>query len=127
MKKSWIVLLLFLGACHRRPAAQTQAAEQVAPPSYEQRVGADLYNHYCQACHGDKGAGDGFNSYNLDPHPQDLSDPGFQKKKTDADLADAIRRGGGGVGLSMLMPPYGHTLTSQQIDEVILYLRTFKK
>ena len=48
----------------------------------------------------------------------------FQKKKSDAELADAIQRGGAGVGLSALMPPWGHTLSARQIDELVLYLRT---
>ena len=73
------------------------------------------------------GAGDGFNAFNLDPHPRDLSDPAFQKAKTDGELKDAVRRGGAGVGLSPLMPPWGRTLSAAQVDEVILYIRSFKK
>lgn len=90
-------------------------------------MGRTIYVHYCQVCHGDAGAGDGFNAYNLDPHPRDLSDPEFQKKKTDADLRDAIRRGGAGVGLSPLMPPWGHTLSDRQMDYTVLYLRTLRR
>ena len=97
-----------------------------APLPYELRQGREVYQHYCRTCHGDTGAGDGFNAYNLDPHPRDLSDPAFQKAKTDADLKDVVRRGGLGVGLSALMPPYGHTLTPDQVDQVVGYLRTFK-
>ena len=95
--------------------------------SYELRLGKDIYRHYCQTCHGETGAGDGFNAFNLDPRPGDLSDPVFQKKKSDAELADTIRRGGTGVGLSPLMPPWGHTLSLRQIDEVTLYLRALRK
>jgi mono/diheme cytochrome c family protein len=96
-------------------------------PSYEARLGRDVFLHYCATCHGDAGAGDGFNAYNLDPHPRDLSDQGFQKTKTDAQLADTIRRGGAGVGLSSLMPPWGRTLTERQVGEVVLYMRSLKK
>ena len=102
----------------------TEVAE--APLPYELRQGREVYQHYCRTCHGETGAGDGFNAYNLDPHPRDLSDPAFQKAKTDADLKDVVRRGGLGVGLSALMPPYGHTLTPDQVDQVVGYLRTFK-
>jgi mono/diheme cytochrome c family protein len=87
-------------------------------------MGKVTFTYYCQTCHGETGAGDGFNAFNLDPRPRDLSDPEFQKKKSDADLADAIRRGGAGVGLSALMPPWGRTLSPRQIDELVLYLRT---
>lgn len=106
------------------PAPVAPAAAAPAPLPYEAGLGKVTFTHYCQTCHGESGAGDGFNAFNLDPHPRDLSDPQFQKKKSDADLADAIRRGGAGVGLSALMPPWGHTLSDSQVGEVVLYLRT---
>ncbi len=117
------------------PASAAQASVAPAPEApapvppallpYEVRLGKITFAHYCQTCHGESGAGDGFNAFNLDPHPRDLSDPDFQKKKSDAELTDAIRRGGAGVGLSALMPPWGRTLSARQIDELVLYLRTF--
>jgi mono/diheme cytochrome c family protein len=132
--------LLLPAACARKPApatakapaapASTASAPEVpaptppAPLPYEARLGKVTFTHYCQTCHGETGAGDGFNAFNLDPHPRDLSDPEFQKKKSDAELADAIQRGGAGGGLSALMPPWGHTLSTRQIDELVLYLRT---
>ncbi len=122
-----LALLLGIAACStKRPAPKTAAAK--APlDSYELRLGKGTYRHYCQTCHGETGAGDGFNAFNLDPRPRDLSDPAFQKKKSDAELADTIRRGGAGVGLSALMPPWGHTLSGRQIDEVILSIRALRK
>ena len=123
-----VVLLVLLSACARKPAAKALAAAPRPPlPSYELRLGRATFEHYCQTCHGETGAGDGFNAFNLDPHPRDLSDPAFQKKKTDADLADVIARGGAGVGLSSLMPPWGRTLSREEIDQTILYLRTLRK
>ena len=141
-----VVFLLVPSACVRNPApaaaktpaapspalpasaapapAATAAPAAAAPLPYEARLGKITFTHYCQTCHGESGAGDGFNAFNLDPHPRDLSDPEFQKKKSDAELADAIQRGGAGVGLSALMPPWGHTLSARQIDELVLYLRT---
>ena len=95
--------------------------------SYELRLGRGTFRHYCATCHGEAGAGDGFNAYNLDPKPRDLSDPVFQKGKTDEQLADAVRRGGTGVGLSALMPPFGRTLSPRQIDDVVRFLRTFRR
>lgn len=115
--------------CSRKPAGKPAAAA-AAPPkpmSYELRLGRATYEHYCQTCHGETGAGDGFNAFNLDPRPRDLSDPAFQKKKTDADLTDAIQRGGAGVGLSAMMPPWGRTLSKEQVEQVVLYLRSLAK
>lgn len=123
------MLLLASIACSRRPT--TRKSEAAGPPprssSYELRLGKGVYSHYCQTCHGETGAGDGFNAFNLDPRPRDFSDPAFQKLKSDADLADAVRRGGAGVGLSPLMPPWGHTLSARQVDEVVLYVRALRK
>jgi cytochrome c oxidase cbb3-type subunit 3 len=139
-----VMFLLVPSACAKKPApsaakapaaatspaatssapAPEAPAPAPAPLPYEARLGKITFTHYCQTCHGESGAGDGFNAFNLDPHPRDLSDPDFQKKKNDAELADAIRRGGSGVGLSALMPPWGHTLSARQIDELVLYLRT---
>jgi mono/diheme cytochrome c family protein len=103
------------------PASATPAAVVV---SYEARQGRELYVHYCQTCHGETGGGDGFNAFNLDPKPRDLSDPKFQASRTDAELEDAIRRGGAGVGLSALMPPWGHTLDARQISALAAFLRS---
>ncbi len=122
-----LVLLLGMLACSQRPAVPKATAARLPQTSYELRLGRSIYSHYCQTCHGEMGAGDGFNAFNLNPRPRDLSDPELQKKKSDADFADAIRRGGAGVGMSALMPPWGHTLSSRQIDQVVLYLRTLKK
>ncbi len=137
-----LFLLIASSACSRRTAeahvaapagqpanvpASPEVAAAEAPLSYELRLGKETFQHYCKICHGETGAGDGFNAFNLDPHPRDLSDPAFQKTKTDGDLKDAIQRGGSGVGLSPLMPPWGKTLSTAQVDEVILYIRTFKK
>jgi mono/diheme cytochrome c family protein len=119
------IALAGAAACSRRTVPV--AAPPPPPPSYEVRLGHDVFVHYCSTCHGEAGAGDGFNAYNLDPHPRDLSDPAFQKKKTDAELADTIRRGGAGVGLSSLMPPWGRTLSDRQVAEVVLYVRSLEK
>lgn len=121
------VLSIGAFACVRTPAPPKAAAARPAQPSYELRLGKAVFSHYCQTCHGETGAGDGFNAFNLDPRPKDLSDPALQKIKSDAELGDAIRRGGAGVGLSPLMPPYGHTLSTRQIEVVVLYLRSLRK
>ena len=124
------IALATLASCARHGTPPEPAGAGTQPPApepgYESRLGHDIFAHYCATCHGDSGAGDGFNAYNLVPHPRDLSDPALQKK-SDAEIADAIRRGGSGVGLSSLMPPWGHTLNERQIGEVVLYVRGLKK
>jgi mono/diheme cytochrome c family protein len=118
--------IVFLASCQR-----AQRSPRAVAPSrgslYELQIGKQVYQTYCVGCHGDAGQGDGFNSFNLDPHPRDLSNPAFQKSKSNADLADAIRRGGAGVGLSSLMPPWGRTLDARHVDAVVLYVRSVKR
>lgn len=129
MKRAFLAALALLMAtsCAAKRSAAPSKRDASAPAPYELRLGRETFRLYCQTCHGETGAGDGFNAFNLDPRPRDLSDPAFQKKKSDADLADVIRRGGAGVGLSSLMPPWGRTLSETQIQQVILHVRTLKK
>lgn len=94
---------------------------------YSAREGQALYRHYCLNCHGNEGKGDGFNAYNLDPRPRSLADSAFQAQHSDADLLVAIRSGGGAVGLSTGMPPWGRTLNERQVQNVVEYLRTLNQ
>jgi len=121
-----VILLLCAASC-RRQSRPVSAGAVLRPTQYELRLGKEVYQSYCVGCHGDSGAGDGFNAFSLDPHPRDLGDPAFQKGKSNADLADAIRRGGAGVGLTSLMPPWGHTLDDRHIDAVVLYIRSLRR
>ena len=107
-------------ACRRAAREKAAAVPSPSPSAYELEIGRNVYTTYCATCHGDTGAGDGFNAFNLDPRPRALGDPAFRKKRSDADLVGVIRRGGAGVGLSSLMPPWGHTLDDRQIEDVVL-------
>jgi len=131
------VTLLLLGAlaCGRSPgeaeaaSGPPAAAEPELPEpamGYGARQGREIFQHYCATCHGTEGWGDGFNAFNLDPKPRDLSDPAFQAERSDEDLAAVIRTGGGAAGLSNAMPPWGRTLSARQIGELVLYLRTLR-
>lgn len=107
------------------PEGETAAAPESHGPaiSYTLRQGRDLFLHYCATCHGVEGRGDGFNAYSLDPKPRDLTDPDFHGERTDEDLAAIIRTGGGAVGLSTAMPPWGRTLNDRQIAQLVAFVR----
>ena len=62
-----IILLLWATSC-RRTSRPASALAIPSPTQYELRLGKDVYQSYCIGCHGDSGAGDGFNAFNLDPH-----------------------------------------------------------
>jgi mono/diheme cytochrome c family protein len=120
-------------AAPEEPAPADKAKAAAAPwkmpvpdQDYNAREGAALFHYYCATCHGNEGHGDGLNAYNLDPKPRDLSDPAFQKKRTDDDLAGVIRSGGGVAGLSTEMPPWGRTLNDRKIRNLVTFIRTLK-
>jgi mono/diheme cytochrome c family protein len=113
-------------AAGAEPAASADWEMPVPTLAYNAREGRTVFLHYCAPCHGEGGHGDGFNAYNLDPRPRDLSDPEFQASRTDEDLIAVVRSGGGVAGLSNGMPPWGRTLNEHQIHNVVVLLRTLE-
>jgi mono/diheme cytochrome c family protein len=106
--------------------AETVPVQHEKLLSYEASQGALLYGKYCAVCHGEQGKGDGFNAYNLDPHPRDFSDSTYMKALSDDQILRTIGGGGRSVNKSPLMPAYGWTLSKQQIRYVMAYVRTFE-
>jgi len=91
--------------------------------SYEQRQGKTIFTKYCSVCHGLEGKGDGFNSFNLDPKPRNLTDEHYMNTITDDRLAQTVREGGRSVNRSSLMPSWGGRLTNDEILYVVAYVR----
>lgn len=87
-------------------------------------VGKGDYEAYCMVCHGEKGKGDGFNAFNLDPRPADLT---IVQKRGDEHLFEAISKGSASVGGSPLCPPWGATVGEDRIKFIIAYIGTFGK
>lgn len=116
-----------------QPAESPETVEEASPAlplpgaSYSTRQGKGLFLHYCATCHGQTGRGDGFNAYSLDPKPRDLAAPEFQQQRSDDDLIALIRSGGGAIGLSNAMPPWGRALSQRQISQLVDYLRTLEE
>ena len=91
--------------------------------SVVQAKGKKLYNLYCIICHGEGGKGDGFNAYNLDPRPADLTE--VCKIKEDEYIIKVATGGTKDVGKTALCPPYGKTIQIEDIEAIISYLKTF--
>lgn len=130
--RSLVAALLALaaaGACRRQatpPPADPmlealRSEEQAAGLNYAEGQGKHLFERYCATCHGDGGKGDGQNASNLNPPPPDLT--------SSKNLADAtyvrrvIAEGSVAVGRSPLSPPWGRTLSPQQVGYLALYCR----
>jgi len=88
-----------------------------------QAKGKKLYKQYCTICHGEEGRGDGFNAFNLNPRPADLT--GVCKERGDDYIIKVITDGTKAVGKSSLCPSYGRTIRKEDINAIILYLKTF--
>jgi putative heme-binding domain-containing protein len=85
--------------------------------------GRPLFLHYCAACHGVSGDGDGYNAEQLDKEPAELSDKKFIAKKKDSQIYRVIKFGGQGVKKSSLMPVFGYTLSEKEIWSLVAYVR----
>jgi len=98
--------------------------------SYGQEQGSILFRKYCSVCHGETGKGNGFNSYNLNPHPRNFTDSNFAMSHNLDHLQLVISSGGKAGGRSALMRPYGGTLKSNEIEylaQYIVFLGSYKK
>lgn len=94
-------------------------------------AGRSVFTKYCQVCHGAEGDGKGFNAFNLQNsfgvQPANFSDTSFAVKHSDESLVAVISKGGKTVGKSQYMPPWGSTLSGEEIDDVVAYIRTFSR
>ena len=118
--------LITTAACHRGPRPQPgdpmldaiRAEEREGNLTYAESQGRALFVHYCATCHGDGAQGDGQNASNLNPPPPDMT----ASKVRDAALTRRIiTEGSAAVGRSPLSPPWGRSLSPQQIDYLVAY------
>ncbi len=86
---------------------------------------AENYRLYCVQCHGTLGNGEVINqtSGGLAVSPLNHAYAKQMSELTDDHLRRAITGGGDAVESSELMPAWGKTLTGEEIDELVLYLR----
>jgi mono/diheme cytochrome c family protein len=98
-------------ASHAKDSVTTTDSAAAKPPvsrvallTYEERQGKVLFMKYCSVCHGVEGKGDGFNAFNLDPRPRDLSDKQYMSAFAEERLYQTIDLGGRGMNKSPSMP-----------------------
>ena len=82
------------------------------------------YVLYCAACHGERGGGDGPLAATLDPRPAKHSDAEYMNALSDDYLFRVIAQGGAAVGKSPLMAGWGGTLSSDQIQGLVAFVRS---
>ena len=82
-----------------------------------------LYAHFCSACHGARGTGDGPNAKFLPVPPAVHADSAAMSARSDDRLYDAISGGGAVLGRSSRMPAFGLTLSRAEIRALVRHIR----
>jgi hypothetical protein len=103
----------FLGGVH---------AQETGTPRTSM-TGNEVYDRGCVSCHGPDGQGVPRNAGGLDV--PDFTDCRFSSPEADPDWHTVIEFGGPVRGFDRLMPSFKDALTSEEIDNVVGYLRGF--
>jgi mono/diheme cytochrome c family protein len=132
-----MAILLLLPACSRKPAAakpdpflqayrvvqDANDPQHLIPLDYQQAQGARVFQCNCVWCHADATPAGPSNRSNLTPTPPLLNDGATLNPLNDQFLQNIITLGGSAMGKSAMMPPWGRTLTADEVRAVIAYIR----
>ena len=88
----------------------------------------ETFKFYCAQCHGLTGKGDGPNvTKNFPVSPRDFTNAKEMNKLSDADLKNVILDGGPSASKSPMMPPWGKTISENDVDGLVKHLRSICK
>jgi mono/diheme cytochrome c family protein len=92
-------------------------------------AGKDVYNTFCRGCHGARGDGQGPAAKNLaGVKPRDFTSKDFVIEGREEEIYRTIFMGAAKASHgSAYMPEWRTTLSRQQVQDIIEYLKTFKK
>ena len=97
--------------------------ERIIPLDYNQDQGKRIFYKDCVWCHSDTTPAGPSNRSNVSPDPPLMNDGNILNAQSDATLRKIIAQGGSAVGKSAMMPPYGSTLSEEEINDLIAYMR----
>lgn len=97
--------------------------ERIIPLDYDQAQGKQIFYQQCVWCHSDTTPAGPSNRSNVTPSPPLMNDGAVLNQESDVSLEKAIVGGGSAVGKSPMMPPYGASLTPEEIRDLIAYIR----
>jgi mono/diheme cytochrome c family protein len=131
-----ICLLSAVGGCRKAPAAKPEPALQAYDVEadwndpqkmiylgYREAQGKRIFYQQCVWCHADATPAGPSNRSNVTPPPPLMNDGATLNKESDATLRNAIALGGSALGKSAMMPPYGRSLSDEDITDLIAYIR----
>jgi mono/diheme cytochrome c family protein len=135
LKVALCVAVLATCACKRAavtpdPLLKAYAVEQDAsdpqhlvPLNYQQAQGARIFQSDCVWCHADATPAGPSNRSNVTPAPPLINDGATLNPLSDEFVQNVITLGGSAMGKSAMMPPWGRTLSGDEIRSVIAYMR----
>jgi mono/diheme cytochrome c family protein len=131
-----LVALAALPACRKQTAAAANPLDKgydtetdwndpqrVIALNYQQAQGKRVFYTYCVWCHADATPAGPSNRSNVSPTPPLMNDGSVLNGESDEFLQNIITLGGSALGKSAMMPPYGRTLSPEEIRAVIAYAR----
>ncbi len=98
-------------------------SDRVIPLDYNQDQGKRVFYQQCVWCHADTTPAGPSNRSNVSPDPPLINDGNILNKLDDATLKKMIVAGGSAMGKSAMMPPYGSSLSDEEINDLIAYIR----
>ncbi len=130
-------VLMFQLSCSRKPAPtkpdpllRAYGVQQdwndpthLIPLDYQQTQGKRIFEGYCIWCHADSTPAGPSNRSNLTPTPALINDGSVLNALSDQYLQNTIALGGSALGKSAMMPPYGNSLSQDDIRALIQYIR----
>jgi mono/diheme cytochrome c family protein len=90
---------------------------------YQESQGKRVFYQYCVWCHADATPAGPSNRSNVTPMPPLMNDGDKLNGESDEYLQNIITLGGSALGKSAMMPPYGKTLSPEEISAVIEFTR----
>jgi mono/diheme cytochrome c family protein len=90
---------------------------------YQEAQGKRVFYQYCVWCHADASPAGPSNRSNVTPVPPLMNDGDKLNGESDEYMQNIITLGGSALGKSAMMPPYGKTLSPDEIKAVIAFAR----
>jgi len=118
-----VFLLIAVGFVLIFPVAGTSAIQESEKASFA--TGREAYMAACVNCHGADGKGMPQSTVGFDAPLPDFTDCDFAAREPDADWWIVAHEGGPIRGFSELMPAFGEALEEKDIEQAIVYVRTF--
>jgi len=132
-----IPAIIALSSCKRQPVVSPATSflnaydveqnvtdpQHPIPLNYQQAQERRLFNDKCGWCHADATSAGPSNRSNVSPTPPLFTDGQTFNSLSDDFMRNTITLGGSAMGKSAIMPPWGQTLTQDEIQAVIAYER----